>query len=137
MMKIKKYKKLDETYYNFKLPLSAIKRLIRSYFDDIYNLEETWSEPWTGVSGWEERLHSHCYIMLNHIEECLTENGINGEGLIRHIYNEEYLEKFKEIEEYRKRNENWDSESAKKMKEPIDPSKVFEVCLPKAEDLQN
>jgi len=93
----------DSVEYNFKLPLGAIRRLICSYYENIYSVIQGWVD--FKLSGsYEIRIKAYAYNMLDYLAEQLNKNRLNGQKIINEVYNQSFKEKFEQLDNKKKIN---------------------------------
>ena len=90
----------DSTEFTYKLPLGAIKRLIKSYYENLRSICE--ASTYLGQSGSSEiRLEPYCRRMISDIVGQLNKNGLNGEKIEEEVFdqyfkaNDEKLKRFR------------------------------------------
>jgi len=88
----------DSVEYNFKLPLGAIRRLIHSYFRDIYECRYGWIFLQT-VGSSDMRRDIYAWRMLDHIEKELINNNLPGEEIIDDIFSRYFKKDFEMLKE--------------------------------------
>src|SRR5260221_13361126 len=75
----------DVIEHTYKLPLGAVKRLIRSYYDDIESIDS--EGVYLCSSGsWGLRMWPYCHKMLNNIIEQLNKHGLKGKEIFDEVF---------------------------------------------------
>jgi hypothetical protein len=91
----------DSVEYNFKLPVGAIKRLIRSYYEEIYSICSMWIQ--CGQTGsYEIRMEPYCNRMISEIVKQLNKHGFNGQKIVDEVFNRSFKEDFDKLERFSK-----------------------------------
>ncbi len=88
--------------YNFILPLGAVKRLIRSYWKEIYLVIESQVQT-QGTLSSDNALKIESYRMLVILMDQLAQQGLDGKCINEEVYNTYFKERFEELEKLDKR----------------------------------
>lgn len=91
----------DSIELNYKLPLGAIKRLIKSYYSEIRSIDE--QSVYLAITGSTEiRLHPYCYRMLANIQQQLDKHGCKGKKIIDEVFNQYFKDDYEKLKRYEK-----------------------------------
>ncbi len=104
----------DSIEFKYKLPLGAIKRLIKSYYSDIRGIDEQWVYLATTGST-EIRLQPYCSRMLANIKEQLDKHGHKGKKIIDEVFDQYFKDDYEKMKRYKKNHSGQDINS-------------FEIC---------
>ena len=91
----------DSIIFSYKLPLGAIKRLIRSYFEDIESVDEEWVY-FAQTGSWENRIKPYCYRMIDSLSKQLDKNGFNGKKIIDDVFDQYFKDKYEKMKRFKK-----------------------------------
>jgi len=95
----------DAKEFSYKLPLGAIKRLIKSYYDDIRSIDE--SGVYQSQSGsYEIRMWPYCYRMLEHIRKQVDKHGLEGKKIEDAVFNQYFKKDYDKMERHAKNHPN-------------------------------
>ena len=91
----------DSVEFTYRLPLGAIKRLIRSYYKDIqmYDEENVYLAT-SSSSGLRGR--SYCYRMLGDISRQLDKNGLNGKKIVDEVFDNNFKADYEKMKRFSK-----------------------------------
>lgn len=92
----------DAIEFTYKLPLGAIKRLIKSYMQDIKSIDEEWTYT-QDTGSYEIRMSPYCNKMLFAIEKQLNKLGLKGKNIIDEVFNQYFKADYKKMKSF---NEN-------------------------------
>src|SRR3990167_9820281 len=77
----------DSVEFTYKLPLGAIKRLIKSYYEDIQSIDS--ASVYMATSGSSEiRMHPYCYRMIADLRKQLDKHSLNGEKIGDEVFDQ-------------------------------------------------
>lgn len=91
----------DSQVFSYKLPLGAIKRLIRSYYDTIQNCDEENIYLATSSSS-GMRAQSYCYRVISDLVEQLDKNKLDGEQIADEIFNRYFKDNYEKMKRFNK-----------------------------------
>lgn len=91
----------DDLEFTYKFPLGAIKRLIRSYYEDIQIFDEELVYLSTSSSS-GLRGETYCYRMLNDIRKQLNKHGLNGKKIIDEVFDQYFKADYKKMKSFNK-----------------------------------
>lgn len=91
----------DDLEFTYKLPLGAIKRLIRSYYEDIQMYDEELVYLSTSSSS-GLRGEPYCYRMLSDIRKQLSKYGLNGKKIIDEVFDQYFKADYKKMKSFNK-----------------------------------
>lgn len=107
----------DAIEFTYKLPLGAIKRLIRSYYETIKSIDS--SGVYAGTSGsYEIRMWPYCYRVLGDIVQQLNKHGLDGKKIDEEVFNFYFKESYEKIERYSKNHTFDQAEGFKPCSDP-------------------
>lgn len=108
----------DALEFTYKLPIGAIKRLIKSYFEEIKSIDE--GGVYMGMSGsYEIRMHPYCNRMLSEIETQLDRNGIIGKKIIDEVFDQYFKKEYEKMERFSKNHGHNVMESFEYCNDPL------------------
>lgn len=91
----------DYVEFSYKLPLGAIKRLIKSYYEDILSIDQEFI--YTGQTGsWEIRMKPYCNRMIGVILKQLDKHNLNGKKIVDEVFDQYFKSEYGKMESYRK-----------------------------------
>ncbi len=91
----------DSIEFSYRLPLGAIKRLIKSYYEDILYIHQEFS--YTGQTGsWEIRMKPYCNRMIVVIQKQLDKHNLNGKKIVDEVFDQYFKSEYGKMESYRK-----------------------------------
>lgn len=91
----------DSQEFTYKLPLGAIKRLIKSYYEDIQMYDEE-NVYLATCSSTGDRARPYCYRMLNEIKKQLNDHGFNGKEIDDQVFNRYFKEDYEKMKRFNK-----------------------------------
>ncbi len=102
----------DSLEFNYLLPIGAIKRLIKSYFEDMESIDQ--SSTYGGMTGsYEIRMRPYCNQMLNEIEKQLNTHRVNGRKIIDEVFEAYFKKSYDEMKVYSKNHDHLSYEDFK------------------------
>lgn len=108
----------DSIEFIYKLPLGAIKRLIRSYYEVLLSIWQ--SSVYMGQSGsWEIRMEPYCNRMIGDIIEQLNKHGLDGKKINDEVFNRYFKADLEKMKRFRKNHGNNVMYGFKTCKDPI------------------
>lgn len=95
----------DATVFTYKLPLGAIKRLVRSYYEDIqgYDEENIYFRQ-SSSSGLRGR--PYCYRMLDDIGKQLIKHKLNNKKIIQGVFDRYFKDSYTKLNRYSKNHQD-------------------------------
>ena len=115
----------DSVVFSYKLPLGAIKRLIRSYYKDINDIDAFWVY-YRSTGSDEIRKQPYCYRMIGELQKQLDKHGLKGRTIIDEVFNKYFKEDYERLERFEKNHGDNVMESFKPCNDP-------ECCKPSDE----
>lgn len=107
----------DSIEFSYKLPLGAIKRLIKSYHEDLLSIYQ--DSTYLGQSGsWEIRMLPYCHAMLSNIEKQLNECGLNGNEICKEVFDKYFKAHKEQMDRYIKNHGKVSIDDCKPCKDP-------------------
>ena len=119
----------DSVEFSYKLPLGAIKRLLESYFQEIYSIDAEWVYYKTTGST-EIRIKPYCYSMIGEIGSQLDKHGLKGKKIVDEVFNWRFKKDYEELDRFEKNHGDNVLESFKPCNDP-------ECCKPNKEEKSN
>lgn len=101
---IKDYKK-DLVEFNYKLPLVAIKKLIRSYYEEIYMYDRENVYLSTHSSS-GNRSRTYCYQILKRVRDQLDKYGLEGKKIDDEVFDRYFKDEYEKMERFQKNHGN-------------------------------
>ncbi len=112
----------DSIVFSYKLPLGAIKRLIKSYYKDINDIDAFW--VYYGSTGSDEiRVKPYCYRMIGEIQSQLVKHGLKGKEIVDEIFDAYFKKDYEKLEKFQKNHGDDDVQS-----ESFKPCNDLECC---------
>lgn len=119
----------DALEFTYKLPLGAIKRLIKSYFEEIQDVDE--ESVYLHQSGsYGLRMWPYCYKMIDEICKQLNGHGLGGKKIIDEVFDTYFKKDYEKMKRFSKNH--GDQDIMNDFKPCDDP----ECCEPKKKDVQ-
>ena len=91
----------DSIEFFYKLPLGAIKRLIRSYYEYIQMYDEE-NVYFATLSSSGMRGRPYCYRMINDLIKQLNKHGLNGEKIDDEVFARYFKEDYEKLKRFDK-----------------------------------
>lgn len=108
----------DSVEFTYKLPLGAIKRLIRSYYQALLSIWQ--SSVYAGQSGSTEiRMEPYCNRMIGNIIEQLNKHGLDGKKIDIEVFDHYFKADIEKMKRFRKNHGNNVMYDFKTCKDPI------------------
>lgn len=108
----------DALEFTYKLPIGAIKRLIRSYFEEMKSIDA--GGVYYGMSGsYEIRMYPYCNRMLYEIKTQLDKNGIEGRKVIDEVFDDYFKEDYEKMKRFSKNHGDNTMEAFKPCNDPL------------------
>jgi len=114
----------DSIIFSYRLPLGAIKRLIKSYYEDLQSICQ--SATYMGQSGsWEIRMEPYCNRMIWEIIDQLNKHGLDGKKIDGEVFDRYFKDDYEKMKRFSKNHGSNVMESFKPCNDP-------KCCEPKA-----
>ena len=97
----------DSFEFTYKLPLGAIKRLIKSYFKDIDLVISDWVY-YRQTGSWGIRIEPYCNRMISNLIKQLDKHGLNGKKIINEVFNRYFKVDYEKMNRYSKNHHDQD-----------------------------
>ena len=110
----------DSVEFTYKLPLGAIKRLIKSYYEDIQSIDS--ASVYMATSGSSEiRMHPYCYRMIADLRKQLDKHGLNGKKICDEVFDQYFKADYENMRRFQKNH-------GSDVLETFEPCKDPECC---------
>lgn len=108
----------DAQEFTFKLPIGAIKRLIKSYYEDIKEVDE--EGVYLHQSGsMGLRLRPYCYRMIDEVSKQLNKHGLEGKKIVDEVFDMYFKEDYEKMKKFD--NNHGDQDITQDLKPCNDP----------------
>lgn len=113
----------DSIIFSYEMPLGAIKRLIKSYYETLQSI--CGSATYTGQSGsWEIRMEPYCNRMIWEIIEQLNKHGLDGKKVDDEVFNRYFKDDYEKMKRFSKNH-------GSNVMESFEPCNDPKCCEPK------
>ena len=91
----------DSIEFTYKLPLGAIKRLIKTYYENLRSIFE--ESTYMGQTGSSEiRMEPYCNRMIGEIIEQLDKHGLDGKKIDDEVFDRYFKADYEKMKRFRK-----------------------------------
>lgn len=93
----------DHIEFSYRLPLGAIKRLFKSYYEDILSVHQEFIYMGQ-TSSLDMRTKRYCYEMIDDIVKQLEKHNLNGKKIFDKVFDQYFKSEYEKMKRFSKKH---------------------------------